>query len=400
VSGAFSCRHGAAAVGVASVAGVLLPRTPLFGGAHSDCQGKGRDQRQRLSEESTKKETSQSNENGWPVSHGPLRIFAGNAHVALAQEICSGLQVELSKATVDRFACGEVNVVINESVRDCDVFVIQPTCSSGLGPQENLMELLVMLDAINRGAANRITAVIPSFGYARQNAKEQSRQPITAKLVTDLLQVAGADRVLTIELHSPQIQGFASYPIDNMYALPLLVREIKAIMKAKGITSKDIVVVSPDVGGTKRAAAFAKKLDAPLAIFSRQRRRPTGPKEVDLVGDVDGKMCIIVDGICDSAQTVVVAANSLKAKGASAVIGAVVHGILTDPACERIMKSEMEVLLCTDTVPLDGKVAMCPKIKIIHIAPVLAAAIKNIHTSKSLSILFDDEAPEETTAHV
>eukprot|EP00933_Yihiella_yeosuensis_P004633 TRINITY_DN109007_c0_g1_i1.p1 TRINITY_DN109007_c0_g1~~TRINITY_DN109007_c0_g1_i1.p1 ORF type:complete len:419 (+),score=60.21 TRINITY_DN109007_c0_g1_i1:155-1411(+) len=324
------------------------------------------------------------------MNHGPLRIFSGNAHPQLARAICQKLGWPLGNATVDRFQCGEVNVVLNESVRDCDVFIIQPTCNGGVGPQEHLVELLIMLDAVRRGAANRVTAVIPQYGYARQNSKEKSRCPISARLVTDMLQVAGAHRVVTVELHASQIQGFASYPIDNMYALPLLANELKAIMETRGLRSEDIVVVSPDVGGTKRASALAKMLCAPLAIFSRQRRRPNEATEIDLVGEVAGKTCIVVDDIADSAQTLCQAAEKLKARGASAVLGAVVHGVFSDPACEHIMKSQIELLLVTDTIPLDDKLARCSKLRVVSIAPLLANAILRIHLSQSLSALFED----------
>uniref|UniRef100_A0A7S0FDN8 ribose-phosphate diphosphokinase n=1 Tax=Pyrodinium bahamense TaxID=73915 RepID=A0A7S0FDN8_9DINO len=327
------------------------------------------------------------------MNHGPLRLFSGNAHPQLARAIAAQMGVPLGNATVNRFPCGEVNVVIHESVRDCDVFVIQPTCNGGAGPQEHLAELLIMLDAIRRGASNRVTAVMPIFGYARQNNKEQSRSPITARLVTDLLQVAGANRVLTLELHASQIQGFAAYPIDNMYALPLLAREIESIMAARGLAEEDIVVVSPDVGGAKRASAFAKKLCAPLAIFSRQRRRPNEATEVDLVGEVAGKTCIIVDDIVDTCETLCVAADKLRARGASAAIGVAVHGILSDPGCERIAASEIELVIVTDTIPLEDKAARCKKLRVISVAPLLATAIERIHTSESLSELFEKLPP-------
>jgi len=327
------------------------------------------------------------------MNHGPLRIFSGNAHRQLAHEIAASMGRPLGNATVDRFPCGEVNVILNESVRDCDVFVIQPTCNGGAGPQEHLTELLIMLDAVRRGAANRVTAVMPVFGYARQNNKEKSRCPITARLVTDLLQVAGANRVLTMELHASQIQGFASYPIDNMYALPILAREIESIMTARGLSAEDVVVVSPDVGGAKRASTFAKKLCAPLAIFSRQRRRHSEEAEVDLVGEVAGKTCVIIDDIVDTADTMCLAADKLMARGASAAIGVAVHGILSDPACETIRASNIELLIVTNTIPLDDKVARCPKLRVVSVAPLLATAIERIHTSESLSELFEKLPP-------
>jgi len=323
------------------------------------------------------------------MNHGPLRIFCGNAHRELAEAIAAKMGIPLGKATVGRFPCGEVNVVLNESVRDCDVFIIQPTCNGGAGPQEHLVELLIMLDAIRRGAANRVTAIIPQYGFARQNAKEKSRSPISARLVTDLLQVAGAHRVVTIELHASQIQGFATFPIDNIYALPMLAKEIERLMRKRGLTAEDLVVVSPDVGGTKRASGMAKMLCAPLAIFSRQRRRPNEPTEVDLVGEVQGKTCIVVDDIADTADTLCQAADKLKARGASAVLGAVVHGILSDPACESIMASQLETVFVTDTIPLGDKLRRCPKLEVVSVASLLANAILRIHSSQSLSELFD-----------
>jgi len=323
------------------------------------------------------------------MNHGPLRIFTGNAHPTLANAITRKIGISLGDATVGRFPCGEVNVVLNESVRDCDVFVIQPTCNGGAGPQEHLVELLIMLDAIRRGAANRVTAIIPLYGYGRQNAKEKSRSPISARLVTDLLLVAGAHRVVTVELHASQIQGFATFPIDNMYALPMLAKEVEKLMRQRGLTAEDIVVVSPDVGGTKRASGMAKMLCSPLAIFSRQRRRPNEKTEVDLVGEVQGKTCIVVDDIADTAETLCQAADKLKARGASAVLGAVVHGILSDPACESIMKSQLETVFVTDTIPLDDKLDKCPKLSVVSVASLLANAILRIHSSQSLSELFD-----------
>lgn len=321
--------------------------------------------------------------------HGPLRLFTGNAHPQLARAIAEHLDIGISEATVERFNCGEINVEILETVHDSDVFVVQPTCNGGLGPQEHLMELLIMLDAIRRGAANRITAVVPLYGYARQNSKEKSRVPITAKLVTDLLAVAGAHRVVTVELHAPQIQGFSDYPVDNMYAGSLLALEVERLLQEKGVSRDDVVVVSPDVGGAKRAAALSKKLCAPLAIFSRQRRRATAKDEVDLVGEVTGKFCVIIDGIADTGDTLCVAANKLKARGASTVIALVVHGVFSDPACQKITDSALELVVVTDTIPMGDKVARCPKLKVVSIAPMLAEAIKRIHTGESMSAIFE-----------
>lgn len=328
------------------------------------------------------------------VHHGPIRIFTGNAHPELASAIAKHIGVPLSDATVGRHSCGEVHVLINESVRDCDVFVIQPTCNGRGGPQEHLVELLIMLDAIHRSAAHRITAVIPLYGYARQNAKERSRMPISAKLVADMLKTAGADRVIAIELHAPQVQGFASYPIDNMHMLPILANEVQKFMIARGLRDEDVVVVSPDVGGVKFASSLAKKVGASLAIFSRQRRRPTASKEIDLVGDVLGKVCIIVDDLVDTAESITFAAGKLKSRGAQAVIGVTVHGVLSDPACDRINQSALEMVMVTDTRPLDDALMRCPKLRVVSVAPLLAKAILNIHTSDSVSAL-NDKMPTE-----
>eukprot|EP00746_Dinoflagellata_sp_MGD_P091057 gnl/MRDRNA2_/MRDRNA2_36040_c0_seq2.p1 gnl/MRDRNA2_/MRDRNA2_36040_c0~~gnl/MRDRNA2_/MRDRNA2_36040_c0_seq2.p1 ORF type:complete len:377 (+),score=67.49 gnl/MRDRNA2_/MRDRNA2_36040_c0_seq2:152-1282(+) len=359
-------RHGTGAA-LAAVAGNLLHKAPdrrtiEFESTSTSTQRTGTNLKSQPSQSAQNvtvaRPVQQTHSEDIPgIRHGPICIFTGNAHPRLAQEIAGLLSCQLGDATVDRFNCGEINVVINESVRDCDVFVVQPTCNGGLGPNEYLMELLIMLDAIRRSAASRVTAVIPSFGYARQNAKEKSRVPISAKLVTDLLEVAGASRVVTIELHAPQIQGFSSYPIDNMYAGSLLADEVNKILEKQGLGPDRVVVVSPDVGGAKRAAALAKKLQAPLAIFSRQRRRATTRDEIDLVGEVEGKVCVIVDGIADTGGTLLVAATKLKAKGALMVIGAIVHGVLSDPACELINKSDMELVLVTDTIPMDDKVS-------------------------------------------
>lgn len=324
------------------------------------------------------------------INHGPVKIFTGNAHRQLAQDIAENSTVVLSSASVGRFQCGEVSVVLNESVRDCDVFIIQPTCNGGAGPQEHLVELLIMIDAVRRSAANRITAVIPHFGYARQNAKLQSRTPITAKLVTDMLEVAGVNRVMTIELHVPQIQGFSNFPVDNLYALPLLASEVENIMVSRGLVADDIVVVSPDVGGAKRAAAMAKRLHAPLAIFSKQRRRATQKKELDLVGEVEGKTCIIIDDVADSCKTICDAAETLKMRGASTCIATIIHGVLSEPACDAINDSSIEALIVTDTIPQEDKVARCPKIRVISVAPLLGNAMQRVHKGETLSCMFEN----------
>ena len=277
-------------------------------------------------------------------AHGPLRLYAGNSHPKLAQDIASHLGLPLSPHSTSNFKNGETGCIIHDSVRDCDVFIIQSTCNPC--PNEYLMELVIMMDALKRGGASRITAIIPLFGYARQDKKDKSRSPITGKLVADMLELAGADRVITIDLHASQLQGFVSYPIDNLYAMPLLHDHIRSKVSDSG-DAEDIVIVSPDAGGAKRAESLSKKLGADLAIFSKKREKANEVSQMILVGDVKGKKCVIVDDMVDTAGTLCLAARQLVEYGATEVYAACSHGVLSDPALQRINDSPIRELLLT-----------------------------------------------------
>lgn len=312
-----------------------------------------------------------------------IKVLAGNAHPELAQEICKCLGVQLGKADVGQFSNGETSVMISESIRDMDVFVIQPTCNPH--PNDNLMELLVMADAIKRASAKRITAVIPCFGYARQDKKDKSRAPITGKLVANLIEVSGIDRVITMDLHASQIQGFFNIPVDNLYAEPLIVKYIR-----KNIHG-DKVIVSPDAGGVKRAKLISDKLDAELAIIHKERKKANEVSGMILVGDVTGKVALIVDDIADTCGTIQTAAKLLMDKGAKAVYALVTHGVLSGPAIERINDSELKELVITNSIPNSANAAKCDKLKIINTATMLAEAIRRTHHGESISSLFAND---------
>lgn len=308
-----------------------------------------------------------------------LKVFTGNANPALAQEICDHLSVPLAKASVKSFSDGEIMVEINENVRGRDVFVVQPTCQPS---NQNLMELLVMIDALKRASASRITAVIPYFGYARQDRKVAPRTPITSKLVADLITTAGAQRVLCVDLHAGQIQGFFNIPVDHLYAAPVVLDDIKSRF------SGEVVVVSPDAGGTERARAFAKRLNAGLAIIDKRRSAANVSEVMHIIGDVDGKTCIIVDDMIDTAGTLCQAAAALKAHGAGDVHATATHAVLSGPALERINASSLKEVLISNTIPAEAKVIECPRLRIISVAKLLAEAINRIHGDESVSSLF------------
>ena len=308
-----------------------------------------------------------------------LKVFTGNANPALAQEICDHLSVPLAKASVKSFSDGEIMVEINENVRGRDVFVVQPTCQPS---NQNLMELLVMIDALKRASASRITAVIPYFGYARQDRKVAPRTPITSKLVADLITTAGAQRVLCVDLHAGQIQGFFNIPVDHLYAAPVVLDDIKSRF------SGEVVVVSPDAGGTERARAFAKRLNAGLAIIDKRRSAANVSEVMHIIGDVDGKTCIIVDDMIDTAGTLCQAATALKAHGAGDVHATATHAVLSGPALERINASSLKEVLICNTIPAEAKVIECPRLRIISVAKLLAEAINRIHGDESVSSLF------------
>jgi ribose-phosphate pyrophosphokinase len=308
-----------------------------------------------------------------------LKIFAGNSNLSLAREICSYLSVPLGKADVKTFSDGEIMVEIGENVRGRDVFVVQSTCQPS---NHNLMELLVMIDALKRASAARVTAVIPYFGYARQDRKVAPRTPITSKLVADLITTSGAQRVLCVDLHAGQIQGFFNIPVDHLYAAPVVLDDIKNRF------SKSIVVVSPDAGGTERARAFAKRLDAGLAIIDKRRSAANVSEVMHIIGDVKDRTCIIVDDMIDTAGTLCQAASALKKHGAGDVYATATHAVLSGPALERINQSELKEVLITNTIPSDEKAKDCPRLRVISVAQLLAEAIRRIHGDESVSSLF------------
>lgn len=309
-----------------------------------------------------------------------LRIFTGNANPDLAREIAAYLGTTVGDSVVNRFNNGEIQVMINESVRGKDIFIVQPTC----GPivNDNVMELLIMADAFKRASANHITAVIPYYGYARQDRKARGREPITAKLMADLLETAGITRVVTIDLHAAQIQGFFNIPFDHMPGGPLLAEYIKE----KNLD--DMVVVSPDLGGVSRARGFAEILNAPMAIIDKRRPEPGVAEVMNLIGNVEGKNCILVDDMVDTAGSLTEGARALKKFGANQIYACCTHPILTDPALSRIAQSDITELVVTNTIPLAPS-KKHPKIKVLSIAPILAETILRIYNDWSVSQLFD-----------
>jgi len=310
-----------------------------------------------------------------------LEIFTGNSNPALAREVCENLGVRLVQAEVGRFPDGEVMVEIRENVRGGDCFVIQSTCTP---PNENLMELMLLTDALRRASAKRITTVIPYFGYARQDRKVAPRVPISAKLVADLITSAGASRVLTIDLHAGQIQGFFNIPVDNLFAMPVLIQYLR-----KRLDGQKVTVVSPDAGGVERARAFAGRLNASLAIIDKRRRRASEVAEMQLVGEVRDTIAVMIDDMIDTAGTITAAAQVVSNAGAAQVLACATHAILSDPACERLNNSKIEELVTTNTVPLKAKAqAELGKVKVLSVAGLLAEAIRRIHNEESVSSLF------------
>ncbi|MDD2310142.1 MAG: ribose-phosphate pyrophosphokinase [Desulfuromonadaceae bacterium] len=309
-----------------------------------------------------------------------IKIFSGNSNPDLAQSICDSLGVTLGTARVRRFSDGEVMVEIGENVRGRDVYVVQSTCAP---TNDNLMELLVITDALKRASAATITAVIPYYGYARQDRKAAPRTPITAKLVADLITTAGVNRVVTIDLHAGQIQGFFNIPVDNLYAAPVILNYLK-----DRFSGEQVVMVSPDAGGTERARAFAKRLEYSLAVIDKRRTGPNVAEVMHLIGDVRGKIAVILDDMIDTAGTLTQAAKALKANGAKAVYACATHGVLSGPAIERINASEIEEVVLTDTIPGGNRDNLTSKIKVLSVADLLAEAIRRIHEDESVSSLF------------
>lgn len=308
-----------------------------------------------------------------------MSIFCGDAHPALAQEICRYLDTPLGRSRVTQFSDGETFCVVEENVRGVDTYLVQPTCTP---VNDRVMQLLIMVDALRRASAGSITAVIPYYGYARQDRKVAPRTPITAKLVAELLEAAGVNRVVSVDLHAGQIQGFFNIPFDHLYAMPAL---LESHLKAH---YDGAVIVSPDAGGVERARAFSKRLNGTLAIIDKRREKANESEVMNIIGDVKGRRCIIVDDILDTAGTMCNAARALKDAGASTVSASVSHAVLSGPALERIKNSPLDELIVTNSLPVREKSLVCDKIKIVSIAPLLAEAIRRIHHSDSVSSLF------------
>jgi ribose-phosphate pyrophosphokinase len=309
-----------------------------------------------------------------------FKIFSGTANEPLADEVCQFLGMQRGQAQVIRFRDGECYVQIQENVRGADVFVMQPTCRP---VDEHLMELLLMIDALKRASARRITAVVPYFGYARQDRKDKPRSPITSKLVADLLTTAGAHRALIVDLHTPQLQGFFNIPVDHLFASPVLVDHFRKLQLP------NLTVVSPDAGGVERARFFAQKMGVPLAIVDKRRTDINVAEVMNVVGDVNGKTCLIIDDIIDTAGTLVKTVDALHASGATAVYACASHAVLSGPAIDRIAASRLEQVVVTDTIPLREAAQKLPKIKVLSIAGLLGTAIENIHLETSVSTLFN-----------
>jgi ribose-phosphate pyrophosphokinase len=310
---------------------------------------------------------------------GELKIFGGRAHPALVQEICEYLNLTAGKVAAFNFSDGETFCQVEENVRGSDVFIVQPTSEP---VNQNLMELLILLDSFKRSSASRITAVIPYYGYARQDKKDKPRVPITAKLVADLISRAGADRVLTMDLHADQIQGFFDVPVDHLFAAPVILEAVREM------NIPDLVIVSPDAGGVERARAIAKRMEVGLAIVDKRRTAPNEAEIMHVIGDVDGCNALIVDDIIDTAGTLTKTVDALKSKGARRVLAAGVHGVLSGPALQRITASPLEAVLITNTTPVEEKLSRQPKLRPLSVAPLLGEAIRRIHENSSVSSLF------------
>lgn len=309
-----------------------------------------------------------------------FKILSGNANPALAHAICSELGMQLAGATVKTFSDGEIWVQITENVRGADVFVVQPTCPPA---DRHLMELILMIDALKRASADRITAVMPYYGYARQDRKDRPRVPISAKVIASMLERAGANRLLTLDLHAAQIQGFFDIPVDHLFAAPVMIDYVK-----RNYDLSRLIVVSPDAGGVERARAFAKRLDAPLAIIDKRRERPNESEVMNIIGDVRGLDCLLVDDLIDTAGTLCKASDALLEAGAASVTACATHPILSGPAIANIEGSQLREVIVSDSIPLREEAKACSRIKVLSVAPLLAKAIQSIHEATSVSSLF------------
>ncbi len=316
------------------------------------------------------------------ITHGTsIKIFAGNSNRKLAEDIAKHVGIPMGNSDVSTFSDGEISVNIYETVRGADVFVIQSTCSP---VNDNLMEMLIMIDAFKRASAGRITAVIPYYGYARQDRKAKARDPITAKLIADLITTAGADRVLTMDLHAAQIQGFFSIPVDHLLGVPILAQHYLE----RGFEDEDVVIVSPDIGSVTRARNIANRLNAPIAIVDKRRPRANVAEVMNIIGDVKGKKVLLVDDMIDTAGTLVQGAEALIKNGAKEVYACATHGVLSGPAIERIQNSPIKELVITDTIPLPPE-KQIDKIRVLSVAPIFAEAIDRIYEDLPVSILFE-----------
>jgi len=309
-----------------------------------------------------------------------LKVFSGNAHRVMAQEIADHLNMPLSKADVRKFSDGEIFVEIKDNVRGTDVFVVQPTCTP---VNDNLMELVIMVDALRRASARRITAVVPYYGYARQDRKNAPRVPITAKVVAEMFMAVGVRRVLCMDLHAGQIQGFFNIPVDHLYAAPVIIEYVR-----EQFAGKDVIMVSPDAGGVERTRAFAKRMDTGLAIIDKRRDRPNECEAMNVIGDVKGKVAILMDDMVDTAGTLCAGARTLMEHGAAEVHACCSHPVLSGPAIDRLTNSELKSLVVTNSIPLRDEAKACDKIKVLSVSKLLANAIDRIHNEDSVSYLF------------
>jgi len=310
-----------------------------------------------------------------------FKVFSGTANPALTKEICDALECPLGAAMIKRFADGETHLQIQENVRGADVFLVQPTCTP---VDHHLMELLLLIDALKRASAERITAVLPYYGYARQDRKDRPRMPISAKLVASLVERAGASRVLALDLHAAQIQGFFDIPVDHLFSAPVMVEYFEG-----KLDRGELIVVSPDPGGVERARNFAKRLRVPLAIIDKRRTEANVAEVMNIIGDVRGKHCLMVDDIVDTAGTLVKGVEALLAAGAQSVTAMATHAVLSGPAVERLSASPLRELVVSNSIPLSAEGAACCKIRVLSVAPLLARAIQSIHEGGSISTLFN-----------
>jgi len=310
-----------------------------------------------------------------------LSIFSGNANRELFESICKVMEVSPGASLVSTFSDGETFVEIRENVRNVNCFVVQPTCSP---VNQNLMELLIMIDALKRASAGSIVAIVPYYGYGRQDRKVKPRTPISSKLVADLITAAGADRLVSIDLHAGQIQGFFNIPVDHLYAMPVFID----YLRMRGLARDEVVVISPDAGGVERARAFAKRIESTMAIIDKRRPQPNVSEVMNIIGDVKGKHAVIIDDMIDTAGTVTQAAKVILDRGAKSVMACVTHGVLSGPAIQRINDSVLSDVIITDTIPLSAAARACPKIHVLSVAKLLAESIKRIHHGDSISSLF------------